>query len=232
MHRLLYNGACSGATATNLRLALSYWAEGVCLHDFLLRQMKSAASLTCWRNGLPRNHLLVLLGLRTGFRISELLSLNIGDVWDGHTVVREISVSRARLKGGRGPKRASIRSRSVPISEEVRESLRQYLGMRVVQSPLEASEPLLCSSRRLRLSRWQANRVIHEAARKAGLSSQQRLGTHSLRKTFARRIYQSSGKDLMLTRAALGHSSVSITQRYLETDAGELNRIILSLATE
>ncbi len=45
-----------------------------------------------------------------------------------------------------------------------------------------------------------------------------RLGTHTLRKTFARSVYQNSGNDLMVLKSALGHSDVSVTQKYLEID--------------
>ena len=49
-----------------------------------------------------RDRLLLILGCATGYRIQELLSLTVGQVWDGADVVREITVARKDLKGGRG----------------------------------------------------------------------------------------------------------------------------------
>jgi len=49
-----------------------------------------------------RNQALVLLGLNTGFRITEILSLTVGQVWDAGHVKPQVKVSRAQLKGRRG----------------------------------------------------------------------------------------------------------------------------------
>jgi len=48
--------------------------------------------------------------------------------------------------------------------------------------------------------------------------------------TFARRVYEASGHDLIRTQRALGHSSPVTTARYLETDADALDRLILDIA--
>lgn len=58
----------------------------------------------------PRDRALVTLGLNTGFRVSELLSLNVSDVWDGERVRPQVKVARAKMKGGRGPRRKSVSS--------------------------------------------------------------------------------------------------------------------------
>ena len=60
--------------------------------------------------------------------------------------------------------------------------------------------------------------IIMDAFARAGVQNDGRLGTHTLRKTFARRVYEYSGKDLMVLKAALGHSDVSVTQHYLDAD--------------
>ena len=70
----------------------------------------------------------MVLGCVTGFRIQELLSITVSQVWDGFDVVREVAVSRRDLKGGRGLYRRSVRSRRVPLAEPVREAIRQSLG--------------------------------------------------------------------------------------------------------
>jgi integrase len=63
-----------------------------------------------------RNQALIILGLNTGFRITELLSLTVGQVWDAGKVKPQLRVSRAQLKGGRGCHRKTIVSRSVPLN--------------------------------------------------------------------------------------------------------------------
>lgn len=51
---------------------------------------------------VPRDRLLVVLGMETGLRISELSSLRVGEVWQAGAPVRVLRLSRARLKGGAG----------------------------------------------------------------------------------------------------------------------------------
>ena len=54
-----------------------------------------------------------------------------------------------------------------------------------------------------------------------------KLGTHSMRKTLARRVYEGSGKDLMKTQKALGHSRITSTVSYLSFDEKDLDDILL-----
>ena len=61
--------------------------------------------------------------------------------------------------------------------------------------------------------------IIKAAFAAAGIENDGRLGTHTLRKTFARSVYKNSGNDLMVLKGALNHSDVSVTQKYL--DVGE-----------
>ena len=39
-----------------------------------------------------RDHALFVLGVKSGFRISELLALQVGDVWRGQRVVERVVV--------------------------------------------------------------------------------------------------------------------------------------------
>ncbi|MDD3179819.1 MAG: tyrosine-type recombinase/integrase [Opitutaceae bacterium] len=63
-----------------------------------------------------------------------------------------------------------------------------------------------------------ARRIMRAAFDAAANENDGRLGTHTLRKTWARKTYKNSGNDIMILKAALNHSYVSITQKYLEVD--------------
>jgi integrase len=67
-----------------------------------------------------------------------------------------------------------------------------------------------------------ARHIIKGAFSKAGIEDDGRLGTHTLRKTWARNVYKSSGNDILLLSAALNHQNVVTTQRYLSVDDDEL----------
>jgi integrase len=79
------------------------------------------------------------------------------------------------------------------------------------------------------MNRSQAFRVLVDACVACGIDTT-RISTHSLRKTFVRRVYAASGNDLIRTQRAVGHSSPITTARYLETDAADLDRLVLTLA--
>jgi integrase len=79
------------------------------------------------------------------------------------------------------------------------------------------------------MDRSQAFRTLAAACMACGIDAS-RISTHSMRKTFARRVYEASGHDLIRTQRALGHSSPVTTARYLETDSEALDRLILEVA--
>ncbi len=177
-----------------------------------------------------RDAALVLAGMNTGFRITELLSLDVGQVWEAGKVKPEVRVSRANLKNGQGPKRRSVRSRVVPLNAAATAALEKYLFARFGSGPADPKAPLFLSGRlKGRLSRWQANRIVHAVFAKAGLGPSENYGTHSLRKSFCRRIYLATGHDINLTRAAMGHASVFTTQQYLSVSDEEVQAAVRAI---
>ena len=170
-----------------------------------------------------RDQALITLGLNTGFRITEILSLTIGQVWEIGHVKSQVKVTRAKLKGGHGSRRRAITSRSVPLNVTVAAVLEQYLFARFGSGDPDPNLPLFPSRHAGRaLSRWQANRIVHAVFEKAGLGSAESYGTHSLRKTFARRVYSATKYDINLTRAIMGHANIGTTQKYLHVDEAEM----------
>lgn len=165
-----------------------------------------------------RDHALVACLWWTGFRISEVLSLKVGQVWRAGCMADRIGIAPRHLKGKRG------RTRWVPILPELARALDRQIRSLARRHELDEGMPLFLSretddERRLRaLHRCQAHRIIRRAFQRAGIVDDGRLGTHSLRKTFARRVYEHSGRDLMVLKHALGHTDVAITQKYLEVD--------------
>jgi integrase len=179
----------------------------------------------------PRDRALFVLGLNTGFRVSEVLSLNLGDVWDGERVRPQVKVARAKMKGGRGPHRKSVSSRVVPLNVAATEALQRYLFARLGGGPVAPEEPLFPSRfRGKRMTRWGANDVVHAILESAGIDGTGDYGTHTLRKTFCRQIYKRTQNDLNLTRAVMGHSSCATTQKYLHVDEEEMVRAVMSLS--
>jgi len=179
-------------------------------------------------HGRTRDAALLALGCGTGFRIQELLAVTVGHVWQGQAVAHEMTLARRDLKGGQGAYRKAVRSRRVPLGESVRKALGAHLG--VIDSD-DPARPLFATARSGTegMDRSQVFRNLVAACLACGIDSS-RISTHSMRKTFARRVYQASGHDLIRTQRALGHASPITTARYLETDTDELDRLILDIA--
>lgn len=178
-----------------------------------------------------REQALIQLGLQCGYRVSEYLPLTVGAVAlaDG-TIKEHLTVTRSGLKGGRGMKKRSVTSRSVPLNSTIRAALQKYLFARYGSGPVDLSAHLFPSRRHGRhLSRWRANVIIHAVFSAAGLSNHEFYGSHTLRKTFCRRIHRHT-RDINVTRQIMGHRYCATTQLYLHVDESEMTRAVMALS--
>jgi site-specific recombinase XerD len=179
-----------------------------------------------------RNEALFVLGVRAGFRISELLSLQVKDVLQYGKLVDRVEVSRRHMKGGKAGKASS---RSVPLHPEARAALSVWLEVLTVmlKGTLDPQTPVFCSrvkdaatGLRRAISREQAWRILKEAYTTNELSG--KLATHSMRKTFATRVHAHYHGDLLKTQKALGHANINSTIKYLALDEAEVDAGILA----
>lgn len=167
-----------------------------------------------------RNRSLFMLGVSVGGRISELLALTIGDVWQNDQPVRDWLFTKDVVKG-------KETARMVPVNADGRKAISDLIewhqGQRSGRT-LDPSRPLFVSRKhQAALSRSQAHRVLEAAFEKAGLNG--KLATHTLRKTFAQRCYDQSG-DIFQVRELLGHRSVETTKAYIGISYAKLQRTV------
>jgi len=177
-----------------------------------------------------RDAMLLKAGVSVGYRITEILSWTVGQVLTpAGDVAREVTVTRALLKGGSGKKKRSIKSRRVVLNEKARAAIRDYItSLGTVPAPDE----FLFKSREggnRPLHRSQAHRILVQTCEECGIDTA-RISTHSLRKTFVRSVYDASGHDVIKTMKVVNHSSPVITARYLENTETELDDLVLGLA--
>lgn len=167
----------------------------------------------------PRDRCFFVLGLRTGFRVSELLSLSLGDVWQNGAVPAAVAVARKAMKGqGEG--------RTVPLHPQARTELDAWAGELVARGAGPGA-PLFPSQKGGAISRMQAWALLTQAYKRAGLSGRG-IGIHGLRKTFAGKVYERLGHDLIKTQQAMGHKSVTSTAAYLSFADSDVNAAILA----
>ena len=169
-----------------------------------------------------RDRALFLLGIFSGFRISEMLSLRVQDVLQHGSLVSRVAVARRAMKGRR-------ESRSVVLHPKAQEALRPWLEALETGGHLDP-ETFLFRSREgdnRAISRVQAHGILREAFEANQL--QGKLATHSMRKSFANRAYEISGRDLLRTAKALGHKSVDSTISYLSFKQEEIDDLVLDM---
>ena len=157
-----------------------------------------------------RNRGLFMLGVSTGGRISELLSLSIGDAYQNGSAVTDLLYNKSIVKGGEV-------SRAVPVNRDGRQAIEDIIGWHCKQygNPTHKDRPLFPSRNgqgTKRMSRRTAHDVLKKAFIAAGLNGH--LATHSLRKSFAQRLYDRTG-DIFAVQEMLGHRNVATTQKYL-----------------
>jgi site-specific recombinase XerD len=169
-----------------------------------------------------RDKALFVLGVKSGFRISELLSLTIGDVYQHGQWVDRVAVQRKHMKG-------KHQGRSVPLHSEAKAALAPWL-MELQRLGAGTPDRYLFPSRKgvnRPLRRGQAWAILHQAYEANELTGP--LGTHTMRKTFATKVYEATGKDLRSTQHALGHKSPASTAAYLAVDEAAVDAVILAL---
>jgi integrase len=174
-----------------------------------------------------RNKALFILGVRSGFRISELLSLTVTDVQQHGKIVDHVTVARRHMK-------RKTEGRTVPLHPEARAALSVWLEVlaKMLKGKLDPQTPVFCSrvrdtdtGLRRAISREQAWRILKEAFNSNELVG--KLGTHAMRKTFARRMYERLERDLVKVQHAMGHKNINSTVAYLSfAEMDVLNAIL------
>lgn len=155
----------------------------------------------------PRDHLMFSLLLGTGMRLGSLVALRVGDIdLSGGTV-------RIRAKGGA--------ERVVFLNATLSRHIKRHLkGRDSTDGPVfQSAQGGVIRSRQvqLRFASW---------LNKARLNK--RYTVHSLRHTFATRLYESTS-DLRLVQLALGHQHVSTTEIYTRVSNTTLRQSVKGL---
>lgn len=186
-----------------------------------------------------RDKMVWWLGYFTGYRVSELLQMRVKDVFDGDGVRQRVGVSARAMK--------TRERREVLLMEECREMLAGYRkellsrGFCALDGPLfpkdlgyyrraavraaEAFGRGDCKDRFAGcfLGRAAFYRSVKRAAVRAGLSGAA-IGTHTMRKSFAWRVYQHCLSrpgvvdPVVQSMRLTGHSSPVAFLRYLAVD--------------
>ena len=150
-----------------------------------------------------RDYAILMLFLNCGIRRSELVNLNISDIYD----------DRIRVVG-KGNK-----ERFVYFSSSCRKAIDAYMEERS-QKILTDNRALFGSRNGNRISAEAVHRLVKKALLQAGLDSTQ-FSAHKLRHTAATMML-SGGIDVKTVQEVLGHENLNTTQIYTHIENTEL----------
>ena len=163
--------------------------------------------------GHPRDHLVFSLALGTALRLSEIVGLDVGDVFfpNGRPRLR-VRIRPEIAKGGR--------SGDVFLPDALEPKLTRFLGYKLAhRERLEPTSPLLCGISRRRISPRRLQVLFHSWQRMAGLDRSYPF--HSLRHTAVSNVYRAS-HDLFLAQRFARHASPLTTVIYTHPSDEEL----------
>lgn len=170
----------------------------------------------------PRNYLLIILGLNTALRISDLLTLKWADVYDFRKKGSRQHIELTEQKTGKYS--------CIYLNSSIQGALANYwnyYGEKKGQ-PITASD-FLFSGRGTQgnpISRVQAFRIIRKAANSCNLNGC--ISCHSLRKTFGYYAWQ-QGTSPALLMSIYNHSSFRVTQRYLGIEQDDRDQVFQNI---
>lgn len=155
-----------------------------------------------------RDFIMLMLGIHTGLRISDILKLKIKDVKNKKRIyIHEQKTGKLKL---------------FKINSELGLYLNKYCKGK------EPYEYIICSREGINksITRQRAYQIIKEIGGMFGLEG---LGCHTLRKTFGYHHYLKYKNVVMLQRI-FNHSSQSITLRYIGVEQQEIDESIEGLS--
>ena len=169
------------------------------------------------KQGKTRNYLLIVMGVHTGLRISDLLRLRRGDVYD-----YERSTFRSHLTL---TERKTGKLKTLALNKKVLSALALCFGSDFG----DAEDFLFPNNRKKRaaIGRVQAWRIVRDAAAVVGVAGC--IGVHGLRKTMGYHLWKAGVQAVMLMDI-FNHSSFDVTRRYLGITQDDRDSVYLGLS--
>lgn len=166
---------------------------------------------------VPRNYALIVFGLYTALRISDILNLRWADVYDFDTSCYRKHLFVQEKKTG---KRTVI-----AINEHVTAALDAFLKTR---PDVTACDYIFTRNTDYRapLCRSSAFRIVKRAAEEA--LHEDHISCHSLRKTFGYQAWK-QGTPPALLMDIYNHSSYTVTKKYLGIEQDERDSLFMQM---
>jgi len=172
-------------------------------------------------NYAARDRAVFAVGRFTGERISAILHLKVADVVQAGRVADAVTYRRASRKG-------KVEGRTVKLHAEAKAALSAWINALSKDAVLTADDYVFQSRKgQGPLGRVQYHRILKDAVEANELTG--KIATHSMRKTFADRVYEALGRDIFRTQKALGHRNINSTVQYLSFKEADIDAAVLAM---
>lgn len=162
-----------------------------------------------------RNLTLFMLGVATGYRAQDIVDLTIKDIKqaldDGEFVIQEKKQYNAwltNIEKNKNSKKKKPEPRKAPIKSTLNKILKNYIKNKKLS---EYAFPSQKGNSNNYITEKSFSDILSEVGKSLGLKH---ISGHSMRKTFANRIWIKT-RDIEKVRLALGHKSIEVTKVYL-----------------
>ena len=152
-----------------------------------------------------RDYAILMLFLNCGIRRSELVGLNLSDVYEDR--IRVI---------GKGNKQ-----RLVPVSGMARDRIQLYMEVR--NKAHRKEEILFLNNRGKKLTRVMIFTIIKQAAQRPGIDK--KISPHTFRHSFATHLLE-GGANIRQVQELLGHENILTTEIYTHLDNSHLRQTL------
>ncbi len=168
-----------------------------------------------------RNYTIFVLGITTGYRAGDLVNLQVRDIKEA-LKYKEFVIQEGKKFNNKRVKDKNRKARRVELIPSVAKILKEYI------KDMKDYEYIFKSRKGLNkpIGVQAVSNALKEAGEYFGLYN---ITAHSMRKTYAYKIWIESGKDTLVVKELLGHSSIEETKLYLGLDKEEYHNYSMKL---
>lgn len=159
-----------------------------------------------------RDYCILVIFLNCGLRLSELVSINISDVYYKNSTIKILG------KGGK--------ERMVYLNDACLYAIESYIKVRPKDGVVDRNA-LFLSKRKQRISPKTVQWVVNKYLDKIGLGGKG-YSVHKLRHTAATLMYQHGGVDIRVLQEILGHENLGTTEIYTHTSSSQIEKAVNS----
>jgi len=168
-----------------------------------------------------RDYVLFIVGVTTGYRAGDLVILKARDIREALRK-SEFTILEGKKKNSKNIREKNRKPRTVEIIPKVDKLLKDYIKDKkdyeyIFQSRKGINRPIGVQA---------VSNILKEAGEYFGLYD---ISAHSMRKTYAYKIYIESDRDIVAVKELLGHRSIEETKLYIGLDREKYHQYSKSL---